>query len=42
LYLEGPEDVAAYQETFSLMREMAASPGSTRDIIRSFANALDT
>jgi transcriptional regulator with XRE-family HTH domain len=42
LYLEGPEDVAAYQETFSLMREMAASPDRTRHIIRSFANALDT
>jgi transcriptional regulator with XRE-family HTH domain len=40
LYLEDPEDVAAYEETFSLMWEMAASPDRTRAIIRAAASSL--
>jgi transcriptional regulator with XRE-family HTH domain len=40
LYLEGPDDVAAYQETFSVMREMAASPDRSRDMLRAIARAL--
>jgi transcriptional regulator with XRE-family HTH domain len=40
LYLDRPEDVAAYEQTFSLMREIAATPDRTRDIIRSVASAL--
>jgi transcriptional regulator with XRE-family HTH domain len=40
LYLEDPEDVAAYEETFSVMRGMASPPDRARDIIRSAASAL--
>ncbi len=42
LYLDRPEEVAAYDATFSLMRETAEPPARTRDIMRSFANALDS
>lgn len=42
LYLDRAEDVNAYEATFRLMREMAAPPEATRDMIRSFAAALDS
>ncbi len=42
LYLDRADEVAAYEETFSLMREMAEPPARTRDIMRSVANALDS
>jgi transcriptional regulator with XRE-family HTH domain len=40
LYLDRPDDVNAYQITFSRMREMAAAPDETRRLIRSFAAKL--
>lgn len=40
IYLDRPDDVRAYEANFKLMRDMAAAPDRTRDIIRSFAAAL--
>lgn len=40
IYLERAEDVQAYEATFRLMRDMAATPAQTRDMIRSYAAAL--
>ncbi len=41
LYLDRPDEVAAYEQTFSLMREMAEPPDRTRDIFRSVVSTLD-
>lgn len=34
VYLDRPDDVQAYRATFDVMREMAATPERTRDLIR--------
>lgn len=40
VYLDRAEDVKAYEATFDLMRDIAATPDQTRDMIRAFALAL--
>jgi transcriptional regulator with XRE-family HTH domain len=40
LYLDRPEEVAAYEETFRIMREMAESPDRTRELIQSVVTSL--
>jgi transcriptional regulator with XRE-family HTH domain len=40
VYLDRTEDVQPYETAFSLLRDAAATPDQTRDIIRSFAATL--
>jgi transcriptional regulator with XRE-family HTH domain len=40
VYLEHAEDVEAYEATFSIMQEIAATPEETRDLFRAAAAAL--
>ncbi len=40
LYRDRPEDVAVYQEAFSIMQGMAATPGQSHDLIRAAIRSL--
>jgi transcriptional regulator with XRE-family HTH domain len=40
VYLEHADDVQAYETTFSLMQEIAATPQQTRDMLRATATSL--